>query len=542
MKRNSEALARWLDRRASSPKQEGPEDPHLRDLVDTAELLERYHAVERSPDGRARGRAAFVEAGVARAEARRRPPVWTGRRSGPADFGFPRLWAGAALAALALFAFGLVGSRAAAASLPGDPLYPIKRVSESLLLGLSTGPRREALGETFLDRRRDEALRLVEAGRTAEIWLEGLLAAEPEGYRLDGLPLDLSGVDLEGGSEALATGAVLRVEGWLDAEGLLHVRRAWILAPAPTEAPRAIVRLPRTPTPPPTPRPTEIPATATPPIPAVLPGPSPTAAAPSASPPPTAWLVRVDPEKRETPVEWEGLIETMDGDWWTVAGRSFRRGEGRIDSRRGAATIGARVRVQARREGGELRLLRLIVLDPLPAPESLDWQGRIEAIGPGFWTVAGLRFEITPATRISGPAEIGRIAAVRALRHADGRLEALEIRVEPPIEVVFEGRLEAFDAAAWTVDGQRIALEADSRIEGQPWIGAPVAVRAEQRPDGSLRALHLRVLEARPTDTPGLQPSPTPAPLETAFPPADPPAPPAIPGPGSENLRIEDRL
>jgi hypothetical protein len=532
MKRPSEELARWLDSRASNPRHERPEDPLLQGLAETAELLERFRAVERAPDRRARGRAAFIEAGVARADSRRSSSARLGRFTGPTRFGLPRLWAGAALAAMALFAFGLVGSRAAADSLPGDSLYPIKRATEHLLLTFSTAPRREALGAVFVDRRQDEAQRLVEAGREAEISMEGLLAGDPGSFRLNGLPLDLRGAELPGGLGSLNPGAQLRVEGWLDAEGMLHVRRAWILAPAPTAVPRAIVRLPRTPTPLPAPLPTEAFPTASP-SPAFLPAPSPTLAATSASPAPTEWLVQIDPEKRDTQVEWEGLIEAIDGDLWTVAGRSFRLGDGRIDSRRGAATIGARVRVQARPEDGELRLLRLIVLDPLPAPESLDWQGRIEAIEAGFWTVAGLRFEITSATRIKGPAEIGRIAAVRALRHADGRLEALEIQVEPPIEVVFEGRLEAFDAETWTVDGQRIHLDAGSIIEGEPWIGASVAVRAEQLPDASLRALHLRVLDAPPTDTPSAQPSPTPAPLQTA--PLDAALPTVEPQPGSPN-------
>jgi hypothetical protein len=67
----------------------------------------------------------------------------------------------------------------------------------------------------------------------------------------------------------------------------------------------------------------------------------------------------------------------------------------------------------------------------------------------------------------------------------------------------FEGTLESFDDVVWIVSGLEVTLDADTPIEGNPVVGATVAVEALAPGDGSLLAIWLAV------DGRGEMPKPT---------------------------------
>ena len=84
------------------------------------------------------------------------------------------VWLRLAAAFVLIFVFGLGLAGASVGSLPGDPLYPLKRLTESaqLLFGDAT-----VLREQFAQRRIDEISTLLAQGREAEVDFEGEVEA-----------------------------------------------------------------------------------------------------------------------------------------------------------------------------------------------------------------------------------------------------------------------------------------------------------------------------------------------------------------------------
>ena len=104
----------------------------------------------------------------------------------PHSFAFSPL-ARVAASLVLVFAFLATGAGIIAeGSLPGDPLYNIKLLTETLRLSLvNNDPATEAL---FDARRFDEARAIIELGRAAEMTLTGVVEAETsDGMLMDGL-------------------------------------------------------------------------------------------------------------------------------------------------------------------------------------------------------------------------------------------------------------------------------------------------------------------------------------------------------------------
>lgn len=93
-----------------------------------------------------------------------------------------------AAAVLALILLGMLGvSRAADSSLPGDPLYPLKRLTENARLQLGGA---DVLRQQFASRRVDEIRTLLAQGREAEVEFEGdIEAIGTDGWLISGLLL-----------------------------------------------------------------------------------------------------------------------------------------------------------------------------------------------------------------------------------------------------------------------------------------------------------------------------------------------------------------
>ena len=465
--------------------------PELRSLAQLAASLQRLKPVEPAPRKLRPGRAAFIAAGVRRAED-------SGTRNGLWMWlaGHLRLATTATAMALALVV-GLA-SVAAADSLPGDPLYSVKRAEEQIRWQLADGPERARLADTFEHRRAEEAQALTQMGREEQVDFTCTVAEVLSGADTAGMRIRCQegGVVVELNRRLnVVTGAVLDITG-KTAEGRVLATSANVTAmPAVARAPPVADPTPESPTRTPPPA-TDVPE-GTPETPAADTEVLATQAAtstftpvpPTQAPPPTA-----EPT-RPAVVEWSGRLESVGPEVWVVAGQAFRRGTGRIDEAVGPAKPGAMVHVRAERRDGDLWLIELTVTAPAAEPQSFELAGTIDAVEDGALVVDGQRFAITENTQVNGELVVGHLARVRGLRHPDGRMEAVEITVEepdPPEAQEWSGIIEQIDEEFWVIDRKRVFIDSETEIAGEPRLGARVDVRARRR-DGAWWALRLEV-------------------------------------------------
>lgn len=129
--------------------------------------------------------------------------------------------------AVVLFVFlggsGLVS--AASSSLPGEPLYVVKRGVESLQLSLVADPQKKAVIEQELyDLRIEETDLLLDEQRMEEVEFGGLVEAQTEnGWVVSGIPVIVTAqTEFEG---TVAIGAHVDVRGQTQADGSVLVER-----------------------------------------------------------------------------------------------------------------------------------------------------------------------------------------------------------------------------------------------------------------------------------------------------------------------------
>lgn len=133
-----------------------------------------------------------------------------------------------AFAALAVLAAVLLGwgglATASAQSIPGDPLYRLKRVNEDLQMRLAASGRRTALKDQFAERRSSELMNLLELGRSAEVEFTGVVRSRiSDGWDVDGVLVIVGpGTEVEG---ELTPGVTVEVEGATAADGRVLARR-----------------------------------------------------------------------------------------------------------------------------------------------------------------------------------------------------------------------------------------------------------------------------------------------------------------------------
>lgn len=159
-------------------------DRELRKLVDLAEfLIISLEEVPPPPGGLAAGRQALVVEAAARARTNWRP------RPVPRP-GWRRVFAWGIIATLLFVVLTLGSSVSASNSLPGDALYPVKRVSERVLLLMDNSP---TVREELDSRRQREALELLHLGRSARVRFSGtLLETHPNYWVIAGRETDFT--------------------------------------------------------------------------------------------------------------------------------------------------------------------------------------------------------------------------------------------------------------------------------------------------------------------------------------------------------------
>ncbi len=433
------------------------------------------------------------------------------------------------LATLLLVAVLGGGAMAASAkSLPGDALYPVKRMTEEFRLLVTFDRQAKAqLLQKFDERRREEARAVASSQRIAEMSFRGRVESmDDSDWTIGGVPVSTSDETVTEGEIEVGTLVRVRIRSLSDGT-LLAIRVSAepeeaipepTASPTPTLAPTAV------------PTPTKIAATTA----LVQPPPStPTASPtttlqPSATPSATATAIpatRTPP--REVKIRFKGIIEAITADAWTIGGQLVRIGANtRIDEREEKAAVGVMARVLAiRHEDDTLLAIEIAIERAAQAPEQpFEFQGLIESFGPTQWIIGGYTVLITADTLIEGSPQEGLLAEVKALRQSDGSVRATHIVVRlPSEEVQFEGLIEILDAEEWIVDGITVRIDAQTIIIGTPAVGYPVEIQGLLLPDGAV--LGRRIVVQQPqtaTLTPGPSPLASPSLSTQALPTEEP--------------------
>lgn len=408
---------------------------------------------------------------------------------------------GAVVLLLGLFSGGSVVS---AHSLPGDPLYVLKRASENLRMALlHDSEQRAALARRYEELRLNEVLAVVDQQRTVRVDFSGPVEQAHDGtVVVQGLEVLMDDACALDGPPAV--GARVHVVAETQADGSVRASAITLIeaaqppataTPAPpsetlartgdardTGSPPSATPSPRAPTPT-----AEVRAT-----------PSPEAPQPAADEPTEPPVAREPTAKPAPPApQTPQLVKPLPG----AAATHVPPGDV------GAARI----------------------------------HGEIGAIDGDVWVVAGQRFLVSAETRINPPhvsPAVGLMASVHAAPQPDGQLLAVEITLlpNPPQEpgrpqltevVNIAGSIEALSEAEWTVAGRTVSISAATQIEGVPTLGAQALVRATVGPDGQLTALWVRVAAPEAPESPSSA-APTPAP-GPRFRPPDPPGGPVRP-------------
>ncbi len=206
---------------------------------------------------------------VNQAQARVRARVALAARAAPARTTYP-LRSLAALAAALLVVFLVISGGAvtlAQSSLPGDPLYGIKRLTESVRLAVSGND--PALQTEFAARRIGEIEQILALGRAANMDFAGEIETiNGDAWVVAGLPLRVPEKSL--GTTEFRVGDRVEINAYTTASGALIAREIHLTEPSERE-----------PLPTPTPIPTRSIATSTPPPTAT---PAPTNTPPSRTP------------------------------------------------------------------------------------------------------------------------------------------------------------------------------------------------------------------------------------------------------------------
>jgi hypothetical protein len=261
----------------------------------------------------------------------------------------PRFATGFVAAALVAVVLSTGAVAASGSSLPGDPLYGLKRTVENVQLGTTGSPVvRDELQREFEQRRRDEANRLLDAGRESEVELTGPIESiQPGAWVVGGLAISINASTTIVGTPQL--NRLAEVKGVTGPGGL---RATSITIESASEADQT----------------PESESTATPAMREITATPQPSATSapthgpgtqPAATPRATARPQPTAPATAEpVEVEFTGSVQAIDGASWSIDGTTIS-----VNANTelvGSINLGQRVKVHALRQGnGQLIAMRI---------------------------------------------------------------------------------------------------------------------------------------------------------------------------------------
>lgn len=451
-------------------------------------------------------------------------------------------WATVAVAAVVVLALSMTTTISASAqALPGQPLYPVKRVTEQAKIFLTLdNTKKLQLQQQFKEERLDEISELQRRNIQAKVSYDGVLKGRKQGGWLIGDWL----VFMEGGDQLLSqlpVGTMLHVTGWTtgidhgnaidNAQwSVIHVPETTptptpsvtppsaqpgdLLLSAPTDTPAPVV--PRhSPTPEPPRRHSEVkvPATATPkPKPTYTSTPTPT---PTLTSTPTT-----TPTPLPTPIptfQATGRLTGVTPTSIVIGGIIYQLGP---DLSTSGLQIGSQIEVVYRILSDESRIaLQIKVLAPAPTPSVRQVRGYIDDVDSGSITVAGQRFLFTGSTQFPAqPLAKGQYVRVTGHTSADGvSLFADQIELIFMGSTAFAGEITAVQGNIIIVNGTSVDT-GQAQIKGRIQVGAWAEIAGKIKPDGTVLAESVVITPPTatpqpPTATPTTLPTETPTPL-----------------------------
>lgn len=363
-----------------------------------------------------------------------------------------KTWAAAnrALAVSLAFVLGFVlGTygvvNVSAQSLPGEPLYPIKRTVEQTQLLLALDPRaREELATTFNERRVTEVESLLAGARQAQVTFGGLLEAQagerwtvagievivPGSTEVIGTPFPGLYVEVEGLSQANGTVVATRVQvtgrdfigrvlslgptTWQIDDTVVVVNAQTTFSGAPalgdwvqvtarrqTDGTWLALHIAREPG-----GPTGL-ATATPvvPSPPAVPPATHTAAVATVALPTAA--PTLSPTHTPQPSGGAGPAPSATSD---DDGGDDDGDDGGDDNSGGSGPSPSNTPEPGDDDGG----------DDAGSGETRDWEGTLEAVNGATWVIAGQAVTVDGSTEVRDSPQVGDSVRVRAVQQADG--------------------------------------------------------------------------------------------------------------------------
>ena len=374
----------------------------LEPLLRLAVTLQRTEPPRLSPTAFARGRELVVQAAAAHQRNRHR----TGRttiisffRRGRRAYSRPSRtskWTSQAAAIAAAVVLTLASTVwASGNSLPGTPLYGVKRATENVQSLLYLSPEAKANWHASLAARRlEEATELQRQGQP----VPPELLAEAEQELREALAL--SAALPPDRREALLRQWLAELQQLKDEMPADH--QMLQVLDETTDELRTLLQLPVTPTP------TQVPVSSPSPTPSALAVPG-TAPDMTATPPPPPLSTPASPTNTPVPPTSTPVPPTSTP----------------VPTNTPAPPTSTPIPPTS-----------------TPAPPvqvEIEFKGTVESISGNIWRIAGRQVIVTAQTSIEGQPEVGDVVEVRAARQSDGTLLALRIKVEEKNEGKDEG-------------------------------------------------------------------------------------------------------
>ena len=216
------------------------------------------------------------------------------------------------------------------------------------------------------------------------------------------------------------------------------------------------------------------------------------------------------------PLAYEGMIEdeisteAVTNDWLVGGQRFIVTPNTEIDARAGDLTAGARARVEAVAEDGEVIARRVVVLPDDPGEETIRVEGVLEKTDGQTWTVSGV--EMAAPAEVEAP-EVGTLITLHARRDGDALVAEQLVATfasDRGSPVLLRGGIGQIDEnGTWRVGFAEVQVGESAVILGDPQQGSRVLVWASRDDQGSLQAVYVNVLDRSPL---AATPTPTPAP------------------------------
>jgi len=107
----------------------------------------------------------------------------------------------------------------------------------------------------------------------------------------------------------------------------------------------------------------------------------------------------------------------------------------------------------------------------IDTPTEVHFRGRIQEIADDSWVVAHQKVAITADTVIEGEPDIGDAAEVWAKPTANGLIASRLVVIDMPTEIHFRGRIQEVADDYLMVAHQKVAITSDTVIEGESNVG-----------------------------------------------------------------------